>query len=88
MKANYIVRFHGKQIKARFQDRNGGTNMRIWYLMCGLTQEYAVVFATSKEEAFEKLKDEETYVIIDANRSPEEIAADVWEAVKTYVGKQ
>lgn len=39
-------------------------------------------------EAFEKLKDEETYVIIDANRSPEEIAADVWEAVKTYVGKQ
>ena len=30
--------------------------MRIWYLMCGLTQEYAVVFATSKEEAFEKLK--------------------------------
>ena len=30
--------------------------MRIWYLMCGLIQEYAVVFATSKEEAFEKLK--------------------------------
>ena len=24
--------------------------------MCGLTQEYAVAFANSKEEAFEKLK--------------------------------
>ena len=30
--------------------------MRIWYLMCGLTQEYAVAFANSEEEAFEKLK--------------------------------
>lgn len=30
--------------------------MKIWYLMCGLTQEYAVVFARNKEEAFEKLK--------------------------------
>ena len=27
MKANYIVRFHGKQIEARFQDRNGGMDM-------------------------------------------------------------
>lgn len=30
--------------------------MRIWYLMCGLTQEYAVTFANSEEEAFKKLK--------------------------------
>ena len=30
--------------------------MRIWYLMCGLTQEYAVAFANNEEEAFEKLK--------------------------------
>ena len=27
--------------------------MRIWYLMCGLTQEYAVAFANNEEEAFE-----------------------------------
>ena len=30
--------------------------MKIWYLMCEITQEYAVVFAHSKEESFEKLK--------------------------------
>ncbi len=30
--------------------------MKWWYLMCGYTQEYAVVFAGSKEAAFEKLK--------------------------------
>ena len=27
MKANYIVRFHGKQINARIYDRNGGNDM-------------------------------------------------------------
>lgn len=30
--------------------------MKWWYLMCGITQEYAVVFARSEKEAFEKLK--------------------------------
>ena len=29
--------------------------MKLWYLMCGLTQEYAVVFAKNKKEAFKKL---------------------------------
>lgn len=44
--------------------------MRIWYLMCGLTQEYAVVFSHSKEEAFEKLK---------AKRTIETTDIDYWE---------
>jgi hypothetical protein len=30
--------------------------MRWWYLMCGLTQEYAVVYAYNKKEAFKKLQ--------------------------------
>ena len=30
--------------------------MKLWYLSCGMTQEYAVVFADSASEAFEKLK--------------------------------
>lgn len=29
--------------------------MKMWYLLCGYTQEYAVVFAENKEKAFEKL---------------------------------
>lgn len=29
--------------------------MKWWYLMCGLTQEYAVVYAYNKKEAFKKL---------------------------------
>lgn len=35
-------------------------------------------------EAFERLKEEETIVIIDGNRSQEEIAQDIWDAVKLY----
>lgn len=35
-------------------------------------------------EAFERLKDEENYIVIDGNRSPEEIADDVWLAVQKY----
>ena len=34
MKANYIVRFHGKQIEARIQDRNGENkmeNIKRWF---------------------------------------------------------
>ena len=30
--------------------------MKIWYLMCALSQEYAVVFAHNEKEAFKKLK--------------------------------
>lgn len=30
--------------------------MKWWYLMCGLTQEYAVVYADNKKEAFKKLQ--------------------------------
>lgn len=30
--------------------------MKLWYLMCGYTQEYAVVFAENPREAFKKLK--------------------------------
>ena len=30
--------------------------MKWWYLLCGLTQEYAVVYARNEREAFEKLK--------------------------------
>ena len=30
--------------------------MKLWYLMCGLTQEYAIVFANNEKEAFKKLK--------------------------------
>lgn len=29
--------------------------MKWWYLQCGMSHEYAVVFARSKIEAFEKL---------------------------------
>ena len=35
-------------------------------------------------EAFEKLKDEENIVIIDGNRSQEEIAEEIWDKVKNY----
>ena len=35
-------------------------------------------------EAFEKLKDEENIVIIDGNRSQEEIAEEIWDKVKSY----
>ena len=31
-------------------------NMKWWYLMCGLTQEYAVVYAYNSKEAFKKLQ--------------------------------
>ena len=30
--------------------------MKWWYLMCGLTQEYAVVYAYNRKEAFKKLQ--------------------------------
>ena len=30
--------------------------MKWWYLQCGMSHEYAVVFARSKIEAFEKLR--------------------------------
>ena len=36
------------------------------------------------EEAFEKLKDEENFIIIDGNRSQEEIAEDIWNEVRKY----
>lgn len=35
-------------------------------------------------EAFERLKDEETVIVIDGNRPQEEIAKDIWDAVKHY----
>lgn len=35
-------------------------------------------------EAFEKLKDEENIVIIDGDRSQEEIAEEIWDKVKSY----
>ena len=35
-------------------------------------------------EAFDRLKDEENYIIIDGNRSQEEIADDVWNTVQNY----
>lgn len=35
-------------------------------------------------EAFDRLKDEETVVIIDGNRSQNEIADDIWNVVKDY----
>ena len=35
-------------------------------------------------ESFEKLKDEENIVIIDGNRSQEEIAEEIWDKVKSY----
>lgn len=35
-------------------------------------------------EAFEKLKDTERVIRIDGNRTPEQIAGDVWEAVQLY----
>lgn len=35
-------------------------------------------------EAFKKLKDEENYVIIDGNKSQDEIAEDIWNEVKKY----
>lgn len=35
-------------------------------------------------ESFEKLKDEETVIIIDGNQTPEKIAEDVWGKVKRY----
>lgn len=35
-------------------------------------------------EAFEKLKDEENFIIIDGNRSQEEIAEDIWNEVRKY----
>lgn len=37
--------------------------------------------------AFERLKKEENYVIIDGTESPERIAEAVWESVKGYFGK-
>ena len=35
-------------------------------------------------EAFEKLQNEENFVIIDGNRPQNEIAEDIWNAVKKY----
>lgn len=35
-------------------------------------------------EAFERLKEEETVIVIDGNRPQEEIAKDIWDAVKHY----
>lgn len=35
-------------------------------------------------EAFDRLKEEENYIIIDGNRSQEDIAEDVWKAVEKY----
>ena len=37
--------------------------MKLWYLECDASMEFAIVFANSKEEAFEKLK---TYRQIDS----------------------
>ena len=31
--------------------------MKLWYLTCAISQEYAVVFAYNKKEAFKKLKE-------------------------------
>ena len=39
--------------------------MKMWYLTCGLTQEYAVVFACGEEDAFEKLKAQREIEITD-----------------------
>lgn len=39
-------------------------------------------------EAFDRLKDEENYVIIDGNRSQQEISEDIWNAVKGYFTDQ
>lgn len=33
---------------------------KLWYLLCGETQEYAVVFAKSPKKAFKKLKKKRT----------------------------
>lgn len=38
--------------------------MKIWYLMCGITQEYAVVFANNEREAFDKLT---SHRVVDTN---------------------
>lgn len=38
--------------------------MKIWYLMCGATQEYAVVFANNEKEAFDKLT---SHRVVDMN---------------------
>ena len=35
-------------------------------------------------EAFEKLKDEENFIIIDGSKSQDEIAEDIWNEVKKY----
>jgi len=35
-------------------------------------------------EAFDKLKEEENYIIIDGNRTQDEIAADIWSQVSQY----
>lgn len=34
--------------------------MKLWYLMCAYTQEYAVVFAHNEQEAFKKLTTKRT----------------------------
>lgn len=44
--------------------------MRWWYLMCGFTQEYAVVYAYNKKEAFKKLQ---------STREIEETNYSMWE---------
>ena len=44
--------------------------MRWWYLMCGLTQEYAIVYAYNKKEAFKKLQ---------SKRKIEETDYSMWE---------
>lgn len=36
-------------------------------------------------EAFEKLKEEERVIVIDGNRSVQEIADDIWERVKGFL---
>lgn len=35
-------------------------------------------------EAFERLKDEEVFIVIDGNKSQDEIAEDIWNAVEKY----
>lgn len=44
--------------------------MRWWYLMCRLTQEYAIVYAYNKKEAFKKLQ---------SKRKIEETDYSMWE---------
>lgn len=56
--------------------------MKWWYLLCGYTQEYALVYARNEKEAFEKLMSKREIDTRDYNQWEfEELKSDSYDGV-------